>query len=270
MKISLAPGGRSPLEALAAIAPVAEARGYHGLWRAEGVAWDAFTVCALWAERTSRIQLATGIVSAVTRQPPALARAAVTAQELSGGRFRLGLGVGNNPEVPQPASPLAEMARVAAEVRHHWREGLVPDTTHLPPPLWLAALRPRMVALAARVADGVLLNWATPDYLREVRRRVGPGFPIACIVRSHAGTRADALAALRDDLTFYRRLEVYRKSLAFQGLDPDRLDDEQALGLLIRGPDDLGKWQETGLDELVLRPIGPDPMATVSALAPAR
>ncbi|MEJ0068508.1 MAG: LLM class flavin-dependent oxidoreductase [Pseudomonadota bacterium] len=79
--------------------------------RAEGVAWDAFTVCTLWAERTTRLQVATGFVSAVTRQPGALARAAITVQELSRGRFRLGLGVGNNPEVPQPASPLREMAR---------------------------------------------------------------------------------------------------------------------------------------------------------------
>ena len=162
MEISLAPGGRSSIEALAALAPVAEEGGYFGLWRAEGVAWDAFTVCALWAERTSRIGIATGIVSALTRRPPALARAAATVQERSRGRFRLGLGIGNNPEVTQPASPLAAMEEVASAVRGHWRDGLVPDVTQKAPPLWLAALRPRMVELAARVADGVLLNWATP------------------------------------------------------------------------------------------------------------
>jgi alkanesulfonate monooxygenase SsuD/methylene tetrahydromethanopterin reductase-like flavin-dependent oxidoreductase (luciferase family) len=268
MKISLAPGGRSALDTLVAVAPVAEGRGYYGLWRAEGIAWDAFTVCALWAERTTRIRLATGIVSAIIRQPPALARAALTVQELSRGRFRLGLGVGNNPEVPQPAAPLAEIARVAAEVRRHWREGLVPDVTQPAPPLWLAALRPRMVELATRVGDGVLLNWATPDYVREVRRRVGRQFPIACLVRCHAGTRAAALAALRDDLAFYRRLEVYRKSLALQGLDADRLEDEEALRLVIRERSDIAQWQEAGLDELVLRPIGADPLATAVALAP--
>jgi alkanesulfonate monooxygenase SsuD/methylene tetrahydromethanopterin reductase-like flavin-dependent oxidoreductase (luciferase family) len=193
----------------------------------------------------------------------------MTLQELSRGRFRLGLGVGNNPEVPQPASPLAEMARVATEVRRHWREGLVPDVTQPAPPLWLAALRPRMVALAADVADGVLLNWATPGYVREVRRRVGAQLPIACLVRSHAGTRAAALAALRDDLTFYRRLEVYRKSLALQGLDPDALADDDALRLVIRDRADVAPWQEAGLDELVLRPIGGDPLATLAALAPS-
>src|SRR5437660_349599 len=95
VKLSLSPSGAGSLAALAALAPLAETLGYDGLWRAEGVSWDAFTVCGLWAERSSRLQLATGIVSAVTRQPGALARAAATVQELSQGRFRLGLGVGN-------------------------------------------------------------------------------------------------------------------------------------------------------------------------------
>jgi alkanesulfonate monooxygenase SsuD/methylene tetrahydromethanopterin reductase-like flavin-dependent oxidoreductase (luciferase family) len=269
MEISLAPSGRSSIEALAALAPLAEEHGYFGLWRAEGVAWDAFTVCTLWAERTRRIGIATGIVSAMTRQPPALARAAATVQELSRGRFRLGLGIGNNPEVAQPASPLAAMAEVVSAVRRHWQGGLVPDVTEPAPPLFLAALRPRMVELAARVADGVLLNWATPDYVREVRRRVGPNFPIACFVRAFAGPRDAALAALRDDLAFYRRLEVYRRSLAFQGLDPDRLSDEDALGLVVRDRDDVARWREAGLDELALRPIGADHLATITQLAPA-
>jgi alkanesulfonate monooxygenase SsuD/methylene tetrahydromethanopterin reductase-like flavin-dependent oxidoreductase (luciferase family) len=268
MEISLAPSGTSSIEALAALAPLAEERGYFGLWRAEGVAWDAFAVCTLWAERTTRLQLATGIVSAITRQPPALARAAVTVQEVSRGRFRLGLGVGNNPEVMQPASPLTAIAQVVRAVRGHWRDGLVPDVTQPAPPLWLAALRPKMVELATRVADGVLLNWATPEFVRQVRQRVGPNFPIACFVRSSAGSRDAALAALRHDLAFYRRLEVYRRSLAFQGFDPDRLSDEDALGLLIRDREDLARWREAGLDELALRPIGADHIATIKLLAP--
>ena len=268
MKLSLTPGVTRPLEALAALAPLAEARGYHGLWRAEGVAWDAFTVCALWAARTSRLALATGIVSAVTRDPGALARAAITVQELSRGRFRLGLGIGNNPEVPQPASPLAAMERVTAAVRGHWRDRLVPDVSQPAPPIWFAALRPRMIELAARVADGVVLNWATPDYVREVRRRVGPAFPIACFVRGFAGTRAAAVAALADNLTFYRRLAVYRKSLELQGLDPDNLDETAALGLVLRDRADLATWQDAGVDELVVRPIGPDDASVLALLAP--
>lgn len=268
MKISLTPGATRSLDGLAALAPRAEARGYHGLWRAEGVAWDAFTVCALWAERTSRLALATGIVSAVTRDPGALARAAVTVQELSRGRFRLGLGIGNNPEVPQPASPLAAMERVTQAVRGCWRDGLVPDVTQPAPPIWFAALRPKMVELAARVADGVVLNWVTPAYVRRVRERVGPGYPIACFVRGFAGSREAAIAALRDNLVFYRRLAVYRKSLELQGLDPDRLDDDAARQLIVHDRADCAAWQAAGVDELVIRPIGPDDGAVLDHLAP--
>ncbi len=269
MKISLTPGATRALDALAALAPRAEARGYHGLWRAEGVAWDAFTVCALWAERTTGLALATGIVSAVTRDPGALARAATTVQELSRGRFRLGLGVGNNPEVPQPASPLDAMARVADAVRGHWRDRLVPDATQPAPPIWFAALRPRMVELAARVADGVVLNLVTRDYVRQVRQRVGPRFPIACFVRGFAGTRDAALAALAENLGFYRRLEVYRRSLELQGLDPDRPDEAAARELVVRDRAELAAWRDAGVDELVVRPLGADDSAVLEHFAPA-
>jgi alkanesulfonate monooxygenase SsuD/methylene tetrahydromethanopterin reductase-like flavin-dependent oxidoreductase (luciferase family) len=269
MRISASPSGTRAIAALADLAPLAEAAGYHGLWRAEGVAWDAFTVCTLWAARTRRLQVATGIVSAVTRHPGALARAAATVQELSHGRFRLGLGIGNNPEVPQPAAPLATMREVARAVRDHWRERLVPDTTAPAPPLWFAALRPKMVALAAASADGVLLNWVTPAYVREVRAMVGPDFPIACLVRAHAGPRAATLAELRENLAFYRRLAVYRHALELQGLDPDGLDDAAALALVLRDRADQAAWQEAGVDELVVRPLGPDDAAVLRHFAPA-
>jgi alkanesulfonate monooxygenase SsuD/methylene tetrahydromethanopterin reductase-like flavin-dependent oxidoreductase (luciferase family) len=260
-------GGASP-ESVAQLAPLAEDLGYHGLWRAEGVHWDAFTVCTLWALRTTRLHVATGIVSAVTRDPGALARAAATVQELSQGRFRLGLGIGNNPEVPQPPSPLGAMERATAAVRGHWRAGLVPEVKQPPPPLWFAALRPKMVDLAARVSDGVLLNWVTADYVRTVRAQVGPNFPIACSVRACIGPRNAAIAALRDNLPFYCALPVYRKALELQGIDPDRVSDDAALSLVIRDPAELAAWREAGVDELVLRPVGADEAGTVRALAP--
>jgi alkanesulfonate monooxygenase SsuD/methylene tetrahydromethanopterin reductase-like flavin-dependent oxidoreductase (luciferase family) len=269
VKLSMITSGGASPDAVAALAPVAEDLGYHALWRAEGVHWDAFTVCALWAQRTTRLQVATGIVSAVTRHSGALARAAITLQELSRGRFRLGLGIGNNPEVPQPASPLKTIEQVTDAVRGHWRAGLVPDVTQPAPPVWLAALRPRMIALAARVSDGVLLNWVTRDHVRAVRAQVGPDFPIACSVRACIAPRETALAALRANLPFYCALPVYRKAFELQGIDPDRVTDDAALSLMIRDRAELAAWREAGVDELVIRPLGADEAATVRALAPA-
>jgi hypothetical protein len=112
-----------------------------------------------------------------------------------------------------------------------------------------------------------------PCIIRTLRtallQRFGDSALNRCFVRSFAGSRDAALAALRDDPTFYRRLDVYRRALAFQGLDPDRLSDEDALGLLIRDREDFARWREAGLDELALRPIGADPLATIKLLAPA-
>ncbi len=269
MKVSMFNSGGASPESVAALAPMVEDLGYHALWRAEGVHWDAFSVCTLWAERTTRLGIATGIVSAVTRHSGALARAAITLQQQSGGRFRLGLGIGNNPEVPQPASPLQTMEDVTADVRKHWRAGLVPDVTQPAPPVWFAALRPKMVALAARVSDGVLLNWVTRDYVRQVRAQVGPNFPIACSVRACIGPRDQAISALRANLPFYLAIPVYRKAFELQGIDPDRVTDDAALGLVIHDRAELAAWREAGVDELVLRPVGADDAATIRALAPA-
>ncbi len=98
--------------------------------------------------------------------------------------------------------------------------------------------------------------------------RSAPIFRSACFVRACAGSRAEAAAALRDNLPFYRALPVYRKSLELQGLDPDRLSDDDALRLVIRDRADFAAWQEAGVDELVLRPTGADDTAIMKALAP--
>src|SRR5258707_12839643 len=115
--------GGASLEGVAALAPRVEDLGYHALWRAEGVHWDAFSVCTLWAERTTRLGIATGIVSAVTRHSGALARGAITLPQQSGGRFRLGVGIGKNPEVAQPPSPLKTLRKGTAGVPGHWPAG---------------------------------------------------------------------------------------------------------------------------------------------------
>jgi hypothetical protein len=126
-----------------------------------------------------------------------------------------------------------------------------------------------MVALAAASSDGVVLNWATPAYVREVRRLVGPASPIACFVRAHGGPRDATLAELRDNLTFYRRLAVYRHALEAQGLDPDGIDDDAALALVLRDRADLAAWRDAGVDELVVRPLGGDDAAVLRHFAPA-
>ena len=70
----------------------ADAVGYDSFWMPEAWERDAFTLLAELAAKTERIHLGTGIVNVFSRSPALLAMSAATLDELSGGRFRLGLG----------------------------------------------------------------------------------------------------------------------------------------------------------------------------------
>ena len=76
----------------------AERLGYDSVWTAEAYGSDAVTMAAWVAARTSRIHVGTGIMQIAGRSPAMTAMTAMTLDALSGGRFRLGLGV-SNPQV---------------------------------------------------------------------------------------------------------------------------------------------------------------------------
>ncbi len=167
----------------------AEALDYEGFWLTEESGKEAFAVLALLAQATERLTLGTGIVNFYARTPTLLAIGASTIWRLSGGRFALGIGPGGvgfterGHGVPIER-PLARAAETVAIVRGlltsprfsydgRWfhvrdfrlREG--PVDGHLP--IYLSALNLRMVALAARVADGFISNWPTDESLAELR-----------------------------------------------------------------------------------------------------
>ena len=76
----------------------AERLGYDSVWTAESYGSDAVTTIAWIAARTTRIHVGTAIMQIGARTPAASAMTAMTLDALSGGRFRLGLGV-SNPQV---------------------------------------------------------------------------------------------------------------------------------------------------------------------------
>src|SRR5438270_13436995 len=81
-----------------AFAVEADRLGVDSVWAAEAWGYDAFTPLAYLAARTSRIRLATGIAQLGARTPAMLAMTAMSLQQLSGGRFLLGLGT-SGPQV---------------------------------------------------------------------------------------------------------------------------------------------------------------------------
>ncbi len=147
--------------------------GFESLWT-RGQVPDAYRICADWARDTS---LLTGISVVPAGRLPSPADAAAPALDLAretGGRFILGIGTGGAgpafwAERGRPDRPIAFMR----ESLNQLRELLAPSVD--PVPLYLAALGPQMVRLAGELADGVLLNWATPDRVAVSRSLLAEG-----------------------------------------------------------------------------------------------
>jgi alkanesulfonate monooxygenase SsuD/methylene tetrahydromethanopterin reductase-like flavin-dependent oxidoreductase (luciferase family) len=214
----------------------------HGLGR------DSFLVLAAYAAATTRLGVGNGVVPIYPRHPVAMAQAALTLAELSGGRFRLGIGVSHRASMEamlglEVRDPLPLMREYVAVLRGalgagaafegkyyrvHWSLGL--PTRPPAPPLYLAALGPKMCELAGEIADGVILWLCTPAYVRKVampalergRRRAGKtleGFDVvASVPLAVADDVPAARAAFRAELSRYAALPFYRAMMQASGL----------------------------------------------------
>jgi alkanesulfonate monooxygenase SsuD/methylene tetrahydromethanopterin reductase-like flavin-dependent oxidoreductase (luciferase family) len=134
---------------------------------------------AAYAAATTRVGLGNGVVPIYPRHPVAMAQAASTLNEVSGGRFRLGIGVSHKNAMEamlglRLVEPLAIMREYVAVLRGALGAGSEFEGRHyrvrwslaLPkrppaPPIYLAALSVKMLELAGEIADGVIL-WLCP------------------------------------------------------------------------------------------------------------
>ncbi len=227
-----------PADALALVHR-AEQLGYAAVWVAEAYGSDAPTILSWLAAQTSRIHLGSAVMQIPARTPAMTAMTAATLDRLSGGRFRLGLGV-SGPQVSEGwhgvrfAQPLertreyVEIVRMALARRpvrydgRHYRLPL-PDgpgrTLRLTVrplreriPVYLAALGPRNLRLAGEIADGWLAVFFSPRhaeeslaYLREGRGGSLEGFDIVPTVPLVVG---DDLARCADAVRGYAALYI--------------------------------------------------------------
>jgi probable F420-dependent oxidoreductase len=163
------------------LAREAERLGYLDAWSFEADGIDAFAPLAV-AGQASELRLGTAIVNVYTRGPATLAMSAAGLAEIAPGRFVLGIGSGsdviveawNGGAFKKPLTRVREMTgflrRALAGERVVFRgETFAVDGFRLsrplpaPVPIYIAALRAGMLALAGEVADGVILNWLAPD-----------------------------------------------------------------------------------------------------------
>ncbi len=209
--ISLAavPGRR---KATIELAREIERRGFAGIYAPS--LGDSLALCEAIALVTNEIPFGTSITPIYTRHVNEFAQTASFIHEVSEGRFRFGIGVSHAPAMDRlgvsRGKPLADMRRFVADLR------AVPRAGELPP-LVLATLRRKMIALAAEIADGMVFANGARSHMGEslsalpADRRDSTDFFIGDMIPTCISDDVEAAKAVnRRTLTSYALLPNYR------------------------------------------------------------
>ena len=198
-----------------------EAAGYDDVWTSETAGYDGFTPLALAAVHTERLRLATGVVNPFTRGPAVLAQHCAALADASGGRFVLGLGSSSNVVVERwngvPfEKPLSRMRSAIEALRPVLAGGRGPGGFRLetapeaPVPIVVAALRGKMLGLAAELGDGAFTNFLPLSGTRQVAEAFGaPEKELVCRFFCFPAPADEALPAARRMLVAYATVPVY-------------------------------------------------------------
>jgi alkanesulfonate monooxygenase SsuD/methylene tetrahydromethanopterin reductase-like flavin-dependent oxidoreductase (luciferase family) len=254
-----------PWPDVAGITSEGEGFGYAAVFLPETGARDTLATLMGIAGETDEIVLGTGVIPMSARTARLAAMAAATVQERSGGRHILGVGTGR-------AAPgaLGRLRAYVEEIRELVGGSAPGDALRLPlptpVPIWIAALGPRAVRLAGEIADGVILNWCTPDRVAEARDaiRAAAGeagrdpdaVTIAVYVRASFSERADeALLAAASE---YGSYHAYARQFEVMGVEPS--PEAIVRAVCLRGDPDrarerLEAYREAGADLRVVYPV---------------
>jgi alkanesulfonate monooxygenase SsuD/methylene tetrahydromethanopterin reductase-like flavin-dependent oxidoreductase (luciferase family) len=249
--ISCAIPALEPFDDAVGHAQLADELNYDSIMLSHIAARDSFTMAAALAMRTERIAIGTAVAPLYHRSPASMAQTAATVDDISGGRFRLGLGVGHRITMGEwhgqhIGKPTVEMREYIGIVRAilagdvppiggRWTSSFsfMGFTARPDVPIYQAALQPAMLRLAGEIADGVVL-WACPSqYVRDVvvpevtagRLRAGmplDGFHIlAAVPSAMCHDRGTALTGVREELHRYFDLPFYRAMFQAAGFADD-------------------------------------------------
>jgi len=263
-----------------------EAWGYSALWMPEAVGRDPFSLIGYLAANTRSLLLATGIANIYARDPMSMRAIQQTLAELSGGRLVLGIGVSHAPLVTGVRGhayqkPVATMRAYLEAMKKAPYQGPQPAQEA---PVVLAALRGKMLALAAQHARGAHPYFVPPEHTARAREILGRG-PWLCpelkVVWETDASKARTVA--RQAMAIYTSLPNYQNNLRelgfgdedFAGGGSDRLvdaivawGDEKAIRARIRAHHDAGA------DHVCIQALRPDgkpgpDLRALEALAPS-
>jgi alkanesulfonate monooxygenase SsuD/methylene tetrahydromethanopterin reductase-like flavin-dependent oxidoreductase (luciferase family) len=253
-----------------------EDRGFAGIYGPS--LGDSLALFVAVAQATESISLGTSIVNIYTRNVKDFAATAAFLHEISEGRFRFGVGVSHAPANARlgvnPGKPLGDMRDFVAELRAEEYVGELP-------PLVLAAMRDKMLALAGEIAEGaVFANAARSAMPAQLKRMpepaAGDDFFIGCMIPTCISEDREAAAAVnRKTLRGYVALPNYRNYWKAEGYReemeaieaaleagdrdalPGLMTDEWLSDVTLYGPPDevlagLQEWWDSGLTPILV------------------
>jgi probable F420-dependent oxidoreductase len=248
-----------------------EAAGYSAVWVG---ASPSVEQARPFLEATATMTVATGILNVWQHDPAAVAAAHAETTDAFPGRFVLGLGIGHPEATAEYKSPL----RVMGE----FLDGLDAAPRPVPPAeRVLAALGPRMLALAAERAGGAHTYFVTPQHTSAAREALGPDALLAPEVAVVVEPDAEAARRIaRDYARTYLGLSNYTANLQRFGYTErdiaeggsDRLIDAVIPhGTAEAVADALRAHLDAGADHVAVQPLGhgPSPVADLEAIAAA-
>ena len=214
----------------------------------------AFSTLGAMAQATKRVELATGVTTPLFRYHPAVvAQAAATLDRLSGGRFHLGVGTGENinegplgyafPKYAERSARMAEALQIMRRLLDGEKltfEGEYYKTDraklYSPPigrvPIWMAAGGPKSSALAAKHADGIITSVKVPETTME--RVIEP----ARAASAEVGKPPPHILATRWSIFAHSDDEAWRALTSWRGLRaPGRLEAVDPVDLRERADD---------------------------------
>ena len=264
----LAPEGLNG-EQVGALGPRLEELGYSTLWVGETMGRDPFALLAHVGARTSALKLATGIANIYNRHPGVMLQGANTVAEQTRGRMILGLGV-SSPVIVNKVRGIAyekplSFLRTYLDSMEESRYTSVPPAE--PVPVYLGALGPKMLELAAERAAGAHPYNTTPEHTAFAREVMGPEAGL-CVEQKVMLTTdaAQARATGAGVLKFYSRAPGYRNAwirMGFTEEDIDGMSDRFVDALVAWGDVDriearLAEHAEAGATHICIQPVHPE------------
>jgi probable F420-dependent oxidoreductase len=204
---------RRPTEEAIEVVNELEELGYRSVWIPESpFGKDVLTFSGVLLGASTSITVATGIAIVWARDPAAMMNAGRTLGDAHPGRFLLGIGISHEStaaarghDYRRPVHAMRDYLQAMSAADF---DGYGPQWT---PPVLIAALGPRMLGVAAELADGAHPFLTTADHTHAAREVLGPDKLLAVEQAVILGTGADARSAARENLTRFLAWPNYRR-----------------------------------------------------------